>query len=205
MRRILLFLSLLFLFSCSAQEQGDDISSASEIAPVERTFFGSDVRDKNLGTDFVLPATTGKLIALHDTQGKITVLVFGYAHCPDVCPTNLLTYADALKMLGEQEKNVQLYFITVDPERDTLDAMKSYVTIFNKSFIGLVADNDKTLQEVKDAWQIVAQKVPREDGNYLVDHSAGTYILDKDGRTVLYEPHGMSAQQLADDIELLLK
>ena len=200
--------------SCSSQEVDntagntnvnsvDNVDNSTSTSQSTQEFFGSDVSDKNFGMDFSLQSTTGKKISLHDTQGKVTVLVFGYTHCPDVCPTNLFTYANAMEHLGELSKEVQLYFITVDPERDTPDKLGGYVTMFHQSFIGLVPD-DSNLEEVKKAWNIISNKVPTRDGNYNVDHSAGTYLIDKQGKTAIYEPHSSTAIQLANDLRLLL-
>ena len=172
---------------------------------VTNAFYGSDVQDKNMGIDFSLPSTLGKNISLQDTAGKITILVFGYTHCPDVCPTNLLTYADALKQLGEDANQVQLYFVTVDPKRDTIDVMQSYVTTFHPSFVGLVAQDEASLESVKKAWSITAYPVPIAGSeDYSVDHSTGTYLLDRTGKTIVYEPHGASVQNIVEDLQLLL-
>lgn len=206
-----LVLLMLALAGCSAAEQGDSSTkqntenTQSAAKASNPRFFGSDVSDENMGMDFALPATNGKTVRLSDTQGKITILVFGYANCPDVCPTNLLTYADAIRSLGEQGKQIQLYFITVDPKRDTLARMKEYVTIFHPDFLGLVADDMDELDKVKKAWRIVSREVHLEKGNYLVDHSSGTYLIDRNGKTVAYEPHGLNAKQLAQDLQKLLE
>ncbi|MBR7059740.1 MAG: SCO family protein [Neisseriaceae bacterium] len=196
------------LISCTSQESNNSAGNTNKDSSIEVTqtnqdFFGSDVSDKNFGIDFSLQATTGKKIALHDTHGKVTILVFGYTHCPDVCPTNLFTYANAMEHLGELSHNVQLYFITVDPERDTPEKLEPYITMFNPNFIGLVPDSSN-LEEVKKAWNITSAKVPTRDGNYNVDHSAGTYLIDKEGKTAIYEPHSATAIQLANDLRLLL-
>lgn len=211
MKQWLFSLLILSLAACSAETAHKAENPTPQIptntaqSEIQNRFAGSDVSKENMGIDFALPATNGKTVHLSDTQGKVTILVFGYANCPDVCPTNLLTYADAIRMLGEKGKQTQLYFITVDPKRDTLARMKEYVTIFYPDFLGLVADDANTLDEVKKAWRIVSREVPLENGNYLVDHSAGTYLIDRNGKTTVYEPHGLNAKQLAHDLQILLE
>ncbi|MDO5686409.1 MAG: SCO family protein [Neisseria sp.] len=178
---------------------------AASAADANQGFFGSDVRAEKLGMDFSLASTLNQKISPADSRGKVTVLVFGYTHCPDICPTNLLTYAEAMQHLGDKAKDVQLYFITVDPERDTTAVLAEYVTIFYPSFVGLVPTVGDELETVKKAWRITSYKVPHTDGNYLVDHSTGTYLLDKNGETAIYEPHGTPPKQVAHDLELLLQ
>ena len=171
-------------------------------------FEGSDVRDAGLGgKDFSLLSANGKTVHLRDYQGKVVALVFGYTHCPDVCPTNLIAYADAINQLGQQGKQVQILFITVDPQRDTPQVMETYAPAFNPDFIGLTADNQhqKELNDVLNQYKIAVHKVAGNNPDeYLLDHSTGTYLIDKQGFTVVYEPHSQTATQLAHDIKQLL-
>ena len=108
--------AFLFLLAACSDGPADAVSKAS--APLVR-FEGSDVRGENLGGDFLLTAHNGRTIRLSDYRGKVLVLVFGFTHCPDVCPTHLLTYAQAMaKLTPEEAKQVQLFFVSVDPARD---------------------------------------------------------------------------------------
>lgn len=203
-------ISVLMLSSCQHQPEASTAQAASTdaVEPKHYRFEGSDVRDAGLGgKDFSLLGTNQKTVHLRDFQGKVVVLVFGYTHCPDVCPTNLLTYADAINQLGEKAKQVQVLFITVDPQRDTPEVMSAYASAFNPGFIGLTVDKQHfgALNNVIDQYKIAVHKVAgRSSDEYLVDHSTGTYLLDKQGHTVVYEPHSQTATQLTHDIKQLL-
>jgi len=130
---------------------------------------------------------------------------FGYTHCPDVCPTTLSELASAVKKLGSDGGKVQVLFITVDPERDTPDVLKQYVTAFNPSFLGLRGTPEQTA-EVAKAYKVIIQKNSGADpNNYTVDHSSGTYVYDTSGRLRLYMSYGQSADLFAHDMALLLK
>ncbi len=203
-------ISVLMLSSCQHQPEASTVQAASTdaVEPKHYRFEGSDVRDAGLGgKDFSLLGANQKTVHLRDFQGKVVVLVFGYTHCPDVCPTNLLTYADAINQLGEKAKQVQVLFITVDPQRDTPEVMSAYASAFNPDFIGLTVDKQHfgELNNVIDQYKIAVHKVAgRSADEYLVDHSTGTYLLDKQGHTVVYEPHSQTATQLTHDIKQLL-
>lgn len=203
-------ISVLMLSSCQHQPEASTAQAASTdaVEPKHYRFEGSDVRDAGLGgKDFSLLGANQKTVHLRDFQGKVVVLVFGYTHCPDVCPTNLLTYADAINQLGEKAKQVQVLFITVDPQRDTPEVMSAYASAFNPGFIGLTVDKQHfgALNNVIDQYKIAVHKVAgRSSDEYLVDHSTGTYLLDKQGHTVVYEPHSQTATQLTHDIKQLL-
>lgn len=203
--------SAILLGACQPQSAVNNAqpASADSAKPLHQyNFEGSDVRDAGLGgKDFSLLGSDGKTVHLRDFQGKIVVLVFGYTHCPDVCPTNLLAYANAINQLGEQGKQVQVLFITVDPLRDTPQVMEAYAPAFNPDFIGLTVDkqHQQELNNVINQYKIAVHKVAGSSSSeYLMDHSTGTYLIDKQGRTVVYEPHSQTAAQLAHDIKQLL-
>ncbi|PIT47563.1 hypothetical protein BHC46_06780 [Snodgrassella alvi] len=203
-------ISVLMLSACQHQPEESTVQAASTdvVKPKHYRFEGSDVRDAGLGgKDFSLLGANQKTVHLRDFQGKVVVLVFGYTHCPDVCPTNLLTYADAINQIGEKAKQIQVLFITVDPQRDTPQVMSAYASAFNPDFIGLTVDKQHfgELNNVIDQYKIAVHKVAgRSSDEYLVDHSTGTYLLDKQGHTVVYEPHSQTATQLTHDIKQLL-
>lgn len=195
----------LFLLAACSDRPADAVSEAS--APQVR-FEGSDVRGENLGGDFLLTAHNGRTIRLSDYRGKVLVLVFGFTHCPDVCPTHLLTYAQAMaKLTPEEAKQVQLFFVSVDPARDRPELLAQYVPAFHPDFIGLTtADgSEEAAFAVMRQFRVSAAKqAPRENGFYLVDHSTGTFLLDRQGRVAVLEPWGKTADQLAHDLKLLL-
>jgi len=130
-------------------------------------------------------------------------LFFGFTHCPDVCPTTLAEMAQVVKALGPDGNRVQVLFVTVDPERDTPQVLKQYVPAFHPGFLGLYGDAEATARAAKE-FKIYIYKHPPKDGHYNVDHSAGTYILDREGRLRLYAGYGTGAPALLHDIRILL-
>lgn len=170
------------------------------------SFNAIDVTGADYAKDFALTDHNGQARTLKDFQGKVVVMFFGYTQCPDVCPTSMTELAAVKKLLGSDGDKVQGLFITVDPERDTPEIMKSYMANFDPSFLALyAADADKLAALAKDYkvyYKKVAGKTPT---SYTMDHSAGMYIYDTQGRLRLYSRYGSGAGALADDIRLLLK
>lgn len=191
--------------ACQPQPTAQQTASAASAVPAAG-FYGSDVRGDNLGGEFTLMGHHGQSVRLADFRGKVVILVFGYTHCPDICPTHLVSYAEALAQLGPAADNVQLLFVTVDPERDTPALLAQYVPVFHQNFIGLTVDaaDMDTLAQVKRQYQVVSAPIPHPSGHYLVDHSTGTYLLDHHGAVAVYEPGGQTASTLAHDLRLLL-
>ena len=174
--------------------------TASATAPKADGSMSTDIRKDNIGGDFTLTDGEGKPFALSSLKGKVVVLSFGYTHCPDICPTELLTYNDTLKQLGDEAKNVAVVFVSVDPDRDTPELMKQYVKQFNPAFIGLT-----DTQGGKQQWRIISAKADiKSEKLYNVDHSSGTYLLDKQGNAAYFERFGAEAPQIAADIKKLL-
>lgn len=161
--------------------------------------------DEALGDGLNLTDHHGKAVSLKDFQGKVVAVSFGYTHCPDVCPTNLLDLAKTMKLLGDDAAKVQVLFVSVDPSRDTPAVLSEYVPLFEERFIGLTAPDDATMAPVLKAWKIAATKVPVSEGHYTVDHSAGLYLLDTNGKAAVYLPYGSKAEAIAQDIQALLK
>jgi protein SCO1 len=145
----------------------------------------------------------GKRRTLADFKGKVVVVFFGFTHCPDVCPTTLGEFAAARKALGAQAEKVQVLFITVDPERDTREVLAQYVPSFDPSFLGLRGTPEETAAVAKE-FKIIYQKQGAGE-NYTVDHSAGTFIFDGQGRLRLYASYGQPADALVHDIRILLQ
>ena len=128
-----------------------------------------------------LPATTGEDIRIKDLTGQPVAMFFGFTHCPEVCPVTLYTLTDMTASLGEEGKNLQIVFITVDPERDDLATLRSYIGAINETAIGL-SGAPEVHQEVEKAFRVYAQKVPLDDGDYTMDHTATVYLYDAKGR-----------------------
>jgi protein SCO1/2 len=168
-------------------------------------FKASDVTGTAFGRDFQLIDHHGKLRTLADFRGKAVVLFFGYTQCPDVCPTTLFELAEAMKRLGPDADRVQVLFVTVDPERDTPELLAQYVPAFHPSFIGLSGDAEATARTAKE-FRVLYQKQPgKTPGSYTVDHSAGSFIFDPQGRLRVYVGYGQGADVFAHDIGELLK
>jgi protein SCO1/2 len=168
-------------------------------------FRSSDVTGTTFGRDFALTDHAGRPRTLADFRGKAVVLFFGYTQCPDVCPTTLATLADAMRRLGPDAARVQVLLVTVDPERDTAELLSSYVTAFDPAFLGLSGDADAIARTAKE-FKILYQKQPgRTPESYTVDHSAGTFVFDPQGRLRLYVGYGQGADVFAHDIRELLR
>jgi len=168
-------------------------------------FQSSDVTGAKFGRDFQLNDTSGKQRTLADYRGKAVVIFFGYTQCPDFCPTTLAELAEVMKKLGPDADRVQVLFVTVDPERDTPELLSKYVPAFDPRFMGLYGDAAATERTAKE-FKIVYQKQPgATPGSYTVDHSAGTYIFDPQGRLRLYVSYGQGPEVFAHDLRELLK
>ena len=132
------------------------------------------------------------------------MLFFGFTHCPDACPTTLAELAAVAKELGPDAERMQVLIVTVDPERDTPEALRQYVPAFNPSFLGLYGTPAETTATAKE-FKVYVQKQAQPGGSYTVDHSAGTFIFDREGRLRLFANYGAGAKALLHDIRLLLK
>lgn len=183
-----------------------EASAASASAPAAAGLKGVDVRKENIGGDFKLTNGKGEPMALSDLKGKVVMLSFGFTNCPDVCPTELLTYSDTLKQLGDKAKDVAVVFVSVDPERDSPAVIGKYVTQFHPDFIGLTdTEGGEQLALAKQQYRIVSAKTEiKSDTLYNIDHSSGTYLIDKKGETAYFEPFGADAEAIAADIRKLL-
>lgn len=168
-------------------------------------FRATDITGAEFGREFTLTDHAGKRRSLADFRGQVVVMFFGFTHCPDVCPTTLAELAGAVKKLGVDGNKVQVLLVTVDPERDTPDVLSRYVTAFHPHFLALRGSPDETAAVARE-FKVIYQKVagPRP-GAYTMDHSAGSYIFDPQGRLRLYVSYGQGAEVFAHDIALLLK
>ena len=155
--------------------------------------------------DFTLQSDTGKPVHLHDWQGTVVLLYFGYTACPDVCPTTLADLAAVKQQLGPAGQRVRVALITVDPERDTAQRLHAYVQAFDPTFIGLTGPQ-ATLMTVWKAYGVYVQshRVPGSTLGYLVDHSATTFAIDPAGRLRLAIPYQTPVADIRHDLQLLL-
>jgi protein SCO1/2 len=150
----------------------------------------------HVGTDFDLEDQYGARRNLAEFRGKIVLLYFGYTYCPDACPTDLARIAHAVRSLGPRASEVQPIFVTLDPDRDTPRLLRDYAAAFDERLLALRGSADET-RRVATAYKVYFEKRRLEDGSYLVDHAAFTFLLDRDGRYVAFFPPGTSAERMA--------
>lgn len=191
-RYLSIALILLGLLGCGGGETGK--------------FKGTDITGAEFGRSLELTDHNGRHVNLDAFRGKLVVLFFGYTHCPDVCPTTLSDMAQALALMGpENATKVQVLFVSVDPERDTPDILKAYVPYFHKDFLGLYGTSEEVAKAANEFRVMYRKHVEPGASSYLVDHSAGSYVLDKGGRLRLYLPFGHRPEAIAHDLLILLK
>jgi len=167
------------------------------------SFKNADITGADYGKDFRLTDHNGRVRTLSDFRGKVVVMFFGYTRCPDVCPTTLAELKSVREQLGEDGKRMQVLFVTVDPERDTPQLLASYVPAFDPSFLGLYGD-PSTIAKVAKDFRVFYQKVPgKTPDDYTVDHTAGSYVFDPQGRLRLFAREGNAANLVADIRTLL--
>ncbi len=197
MRRLLIVLAsvLAFLLSLSACDQAQK---------PKVSFNNTDVTGLEYAKGFALTDQNGQRRTLEDFRGKLVFVFFGFTHCPDVCPTTLAEMAGIMKALGPESERLQVVFITLDPERDTPELLASFVPAFHPSFLGLTGDQ-ATIDKVAKDFKVFAQKVPGKDGkSYTIDHTAGSYVFDAQGRIRLFARHGQPDDALLTDLRQLL-
>jgi protein SCO1 len=172
--------------------------------PQQPQFNNTDITGADYGKALQLADQTGKVRTLADFKGSAVLVFFGFTQCPDVCPTTLAEMKAVKTLLGEDGKRFQVLFVTVDPERDTAELLAQYMAAFDPTFLGLRGDAEATAKVAKD-FKVFYQKVPGSTPDtYSMDHSAGSYIFDPQGRLRLYVRHGQPADKVSADIKLLL-
>jgi len=173
-------------------------------APSKPAFNGVDITGANYARDFALKDAAGQKRTLADFRGKLVVVFFGYAQCPDVCPTTLSDYAQVKQKLGADGDKLQVIFVTVDPERDTPKVLAAYVPNFDPSFIGLTGTVDEINAAARE-FKVFYQKVPgKTETSYTIDHTAGSYVFDREGRIRLFVKHAAPVDAIVADLRKLL-
>jgi protein SCO1 len=168
-------------------------------------FRSVDITGADYAKDFALPDVNGQTKTMADFKGKAVVLFFGFAQCPDVCPTTMAEIAAVKKSLGKEGEKVTAVFITVDPERDTPQVLKAYMESFDPTFTALRGTPEQTVALAK-YFKIYYKKVDgKTPTSYTVDHTAASFVYDSQGKLRLYTRYGMGAQALAEDLKILLK
>jgi len=178
--------------------------SACSPSNEESTLFGTDIAGADFATGFKLTDHHGEVRQLSDYQGKVVALFFGFTHCPDICPTTMADLAAAMKLMGGNSDEVQVLFVTVDPERDTPEVLAQFVPSFDSRFVGLTGTVEE-IDQVAKAFKIfyARQQEPGQTG-YSFDHSAGVYVYDKQGKIRIYLKYGQKPVEIAHDLSRLL-
>lgn len=166
----------------------------------------TDLSGADYGNELSLTnAATGKPVTLQDLKGKVVFLFFGFAQCPDICPTTLLKAREIKEQLGKDADRLQVVFVTLDPERDTPEVLQAYVPSFDESFMGLRGD-DKATKKAAREFRVFYQKVPNQDGSsYTLDHTAASYVIDRNGTLRLLVRYTDNVDDIVHDLKLLLK
>jgi protein SCO1/2 len=154
--------------------------------------------------DFALDGSDGKVLELRAYRGKVVLLGFGFTNCAYVCPTTLATLAKTRRQLGGSAKDLQVVYVTVDPERDSRERLRTYLAGFDPTFIGATG-NPRELDKVRQAYGIVAKKVGTDPASYAIEHSSFVYLIDRAGSLRAMSPYGSSADDIAHDVAILLK
>ena len=166
---------------------GVQLAACSESKP---SFNAVDITGADYAKDFSLTDASGRVRTMADFKGKVVVLFFGYAQCPDVCPTTMTEMAQLKQQLGADGDKLQVLFVTVDPERDTRDVMKAYMGAFDPSFIALIPTPEQLPPLAKD-FKVYYKKVEgKTPTSYSMDHSAASFVYDPQGRLRLYARFG---------------
>lgn len=196
-------LTLLLLAAAAMFASGCD-KLTNRLADKPAAFNNVDVTGLDYAKGFSLVDHNGKPRTLQDFRGKLVVLFFGYTQCPDVCPTTMAEMAAVLKELGPAAEEVQVLFVTLDPERDTQELLASYVPAFDKRFLGLRGNLEDTARTAKE-FKVYYAKVPgAEPGSYTMDHTAASYVFDRQGNVRLFVRHDKGPAALAHDLRQLL-
>lgn len=169
------------------------------------SFNAVDMTGADYAKGFALKDADGKERTLADFKGKVVVLFFGYAQCPDVCPTTMTEMAQVKQQLGKDGDKLQVLFVTVDPDRDTPEVMKAYMGAFDPAFVALIPTQEQLAAMAKDYkayYKKVGGKTPT---SYSMDHSAASYIYDTQGRLRLYARYGAGVAPMVADVQALIK
>jgi len=173
-------------------------------SPDKPKFSSIDITGADYAQDFSLTDHNGQRRSLSDFKGKVVVVFFGYTQCPDVCPTSMTELAEVKGMLGADADKLQGVFVTVDPARDTAELLKAYMANFDPTFVAFVPTPDELVDVAKRFKIYYKKQEGKTPTSYTMDHSAGSYVYDTQGRVRLYSRYGSGAKALAQDIQTLL-
>jgi protein SCO1 len=154
--------------------------------------------------DFTLPASTGNDLSLSDLEGNYALIFFGFTNCPDVCPTTLAIFRQVKSILGDSSRNVIFLFISVDPERDTPDVIRQYITRFDTEFIGL-SGTDEVLAEIGEPFGLQYQRREDQGEAYSVEHTGRSFLLNSQGDLIRSFAYGTDAEAMATGVLQAMK
>lgn len=205
-----LFVVLMVLLLASACRPSGTVAPSA--VPTEKTLTfpidqlsGALFDPPRVLADFSADATTGDTFTLSEHRGEIILLYFGYRACPDFCPTTFSDLKWLYGRLNEPSDQLKIVFVTVDPERDTLELLSTYTRAFHQDFIGLRAEGE-ALQQIMDQFGAVAEKQQLGDSplSYLVDHTASMFLIGPDGRLYMQYLYGTDYQAILSDLQIIL-
>jgi protein SCO1/2 len=174
-------------------------------SPDKPQFRSIDVTGADYARDFKLADHNGQQRTLADFRGKVVVIFFGFAQCPDVCPTAMAELAEVKRLLGADAGKLQGLFVTLDPERDTPEVLKAYMGNFDPAFLALRPEAQELPDLAKHFKIFYKKNEGKTAGSYTLDHTAASYVFDPQGRVRLYTRHGMGPAALSEDLKILLK
>lgn len=181
------------------------LSVLAACAPPPPPFNATEVKGIDYGRGLGITDTEGKVRRLEDFKGEVTLVFFGFTRCPDVCPTTLMRLRQARAAVGADADRIRVLLVSVDPERDTPEALGAYVRNFDPSFVGLRPEPAE-LPKVVKAFHAIAEKVPVGDaGEYTVDHSGTIYVYDRANRMRLIAQPDFEIAKFADDLRRLAR
>lgn len=159
-----------------------------------------------IGGAFELTDQTGKTRTDRDFRGQLLLVYFGFTYCPDICPTDLQQIGLAMDQLGADAGKVQPLFVTLDPQRDTVESLAQYVPLFHPRLVGLTGSSD-AVQKAADAYRVFFKRVTTgpKPGDYTVDHSAFIYLMDRNGKYLTFFPPGTDADKIVSMVRASLR
>jgi protein SCO1/2 len=204
-RRVLAQLGALGLTAAlGAALSACDKGGFNPMQPKAVKFNAVDITGAEYARGLNLPDPSGKVRTLEEFRGKVVVVFFGFTQCPDVCPTTMAELGEVRRRLGPAGSKVQGVFVSLDPERDTAPVLGDYMKAMDPSFVGLRGSVDQVTQAARE-FKVFFQKVPTADGkSYTLDHTAGSYVFDTQGKVRLFARYGMGADAMTADLKQLL-
>lgn len=195
-------LGLVLIAGCGQGDSG--AATSTPAATAGKGYKAIDITGANYAQVLELTDPRGKRRSLSEFKGKLIVVFFGYTQCPDVCPTTMAELAEARTKLGADADRIQGIFVSVDPQRDTPAVLDGYVGSFGPGFIAVTGTPDEVLATAKH-FKVYFAKVPgKTENTYTIDHTAGSYVFDAQGKVRLFTRYGVGADALAADLKRLL-